>query len=107
MIKVSVNRLQAGMVVAEPIVTKSGQTIASAGASLTSQLIAKLSFYRIQTVMIDENSIPQEIREHGSHTGSCRAKAGGSCPKAGRKTGHRAKDRDSAPAGSSARDNVA
>lgn len=63
MIKVSVNRLQAGMVVAKPIVTKRGQTIASAGASLTSQLIAKLSFYRIQTVMIDENSIPQEIRE--------------------------------------------
>lgn len=63
MIKVSVDRLQAGMVVAKPIVTKRGQTIASTGTSLTSQLIAKLSFYRIQTVMIDENSIPQEIRE--------------------------------------------
>ncbi len=63
MIKVSVNRLQAGMVVAKPIVTKRGQTIAPAGTALTSQLIAKLSFYRIQTVMIDENSIPQDIRE--------------------------------------------
>ena len=63
MIKVSVNRLQTGMVIAKPIVTKRGQTIASAGTSLTSQLIAKLSFYRIQTVMIDESSIPLEIRE--------------------------------------------
>ena len=63
MIKVSVNRLQAGMVIAKPIVTKRGQTIASAGTSLTSQLIAKLSFYRIQAVMIDESSIPLEIRE--------------------------------------------
>ena len=106
MIKVSVNRLQAGMVVAKPIVTKRGQTIASAGASLTSQLIAKLSFYRIQTVMIDENSIPQEIREQAVTLEVAEPKPEAPA-QAGRKTGHRAKDRDSAPAGPSARDNVA
>lgn len=59
MIKLNVDRLETGMVAAQPIVTKRGQTIAPAGTVLTAQLIAKLSFYRIQTVMIDESSLPK------------------------------------------------
>ena len=59
MIKINVDRLETGMVAAQPIVTKRGQTIAPAGTVLTAQLIAKLSFYRIQAVMIDESSLPK------------------------------------------------
>ena len=42
------------MIVAKDIITKRGQTIAKAGTKLTSPLIARLSFYRIESVSIEE-----------------------------------------------------
>ena len=50
----SVDKLKAGMVVAEPIVTKRGQTISKAGEKLTNQLIAKLTFYKIEAVTVED-----------------------------------------------------
>ena len=50
----SVDKLKAGMVVAEPIVTKRGQTISKAGEKLTNQLIAKLTFYKIESVTVED-----------------------------------------------------
>ena len=64
MTKINVNRLQSGMVVAKPVVTKRGQVIASEGTVLTAQLIARLSFYRVPSVMVDENSIPAVSYTH-------------------------------------------
>ena len=61
--KISTIRLKPGMVVEKPIVTKRGQVIAPAGTKLTSQLIARLSFYKIDTVMVQESSIPEESPE--------------------------------------------
>ncbi len=52
--KLSSKQLKAGMVVAKDIVTKQGQTIAKAGTVLNAQLIAKLSFYRIAEVFVEE-----------------------------------------------------
>lgn len=51
--------LKAGMVVAQDVVTKQGQTIASAGSILNTQLIAKMSFYRIQEVCVEEEDEPK------------------------------------------------
>ena len=52
--KLSSRSLKAGMIVAKDIVTKQGQTIAKAGTVLNAQLIAKLSFYRITEIYVDE-----------------------------------------------------
>lgn len=49
-----VSELQPAMVVAEDIVTKRGQVIAKAGTPLTSPLIARLSFYRIENVAVED-----------------------------------------------------
>lgn len=54
-----VSRLKPGMVIANDIVTKRGQTIIDAGTPLTSTLIARLTFYRIENVEIDENAKPK------------------------------------------------
>ncbi len=57
--KIASKALKAGMVVAEDVLTKQGQTIAKAGTTLNAALIAKLSFYRIAEVSVEENeSIP-------------------------------------------------
>ena len=61
--KISTSRLKPGMVAEKAIVTKRGQIIAPAGAALTSQLIARLSFYKIDTVMIQDDSIPEDNQE--------------------------------------------
>ena len=58
--KISTIRLKPGMVVEKPIITKRGQMIAPAGTKLTSQLIARLSFYKIDTVMVQDSSIPED-----------------------------------------------
>ena len=50
----SVDKLKAGMVVAEPIVTKRGQTISKSGETLTNQLIARLTFYKIEQVTVED-----------------------------------------------------
>ena len=49
-----ISELSPGMIVAKDIITKRGQTIAKAGTKLTSPLIARLSFYRIESVSIEE-----------------------------------------------------
>lgn len=66
----NIKDLKSGMIVAKPIVTKRGQTIAKAGTKLNDQLIARLSFYKIEKVSVeqdfsDENlAVPEvEIKE--------------------------------------------
>ena len=54
MITLDVKKLEPGSIAAEDIVTKSGQTIAKKGTVLSSQLIARFSFYRINTVAIED-----------------------------------------------------
>lgn len=61
--KISTIRLKPGMVTEKPIVTKRGQVIAPAGTKLTSQLIARLSFYKIETVMIQDDSVSEDNPE--------------------------------------------
>ena len=71
MLSLEVSELRPAMIVAEDIVTKRGQVIAKAGTSLTSPLIARLSFYRIDTVCVEEEEVvpsldipePPEIKE--------------------------------------------
>ncbi len=53
MITLTVDNLAPGMIVASPIVTKRGQTISKPGEKLTPQLIAKLSFYKIEVVTVE------------------------------------------------------
>ncbi|MCR5580103.1 MAG: HD-GYP domain-containing protein [Pseudobutyrivibrio sp.] len=50
----TVDKLKQGMIVAEPIVTKRGQTISKPGEVLTHQLIAKLTFYKIESVTVED-----------------------------------------------------
>ncbi len=54
MVKLTVDKLEAGMIVAEPILTKRGQTISKAGEKLSNQLIAKLTFYKIEEICVEE-----------------------------------------------------
>lgn len=49
-----VSQLKEGMIVAEPIMTKRGQVISKAGSELTAQLIARLSFYKIEEVSVED-----------------------------------------------------
>ena len=57
---VPVDDLKSGMITATPILTKRGQEIAAAGTALTNQLIARLSFYKIETVDIQEENDTEE-----------------------------------------------
>ena len=57
---VSVDDLKSGMITANPILTKRGQEIAAAGTTLTNQLIARLSFYKIEVVDIQEENDTEE-----------------------------------------------
>lgn len=54
MTTLTVENLKAGMITAGPITTKRGQVIAKAGEQLTNQLIAKLTFYRIESVNVED-----------------------------------------------------
>ena len=65
---VPVDDLKSGMITATPILTKRGQEIAAEGTALTNQLIARLSFYKIETVDIkeddeEETSAPEPVVE--------------------------------------------
>lgn len=53
------DKLSAGMIVAEPILTKRGQVISKAGETLTNQLIAKLTFYKIESVTVEDPEEPE------------------------------------------------
>ncbi len=61
--KISTDRLKVGMVTAKPIITKRGQQIAGTGTVLTSQLIARLSFYKITEIFIEDYTEPEETKE--------------------------------------------
>lgn len=66
MITLTVDKLKSGMVVAEPIITKRGQTISTPGTELTNQLIAKLTFYKIEKVTVEdpvEEAVPVKKAE--------------------------------------------
>lgn len=59
-------RLEEGMVTALPVKTKHGQLIVDEGVVLTDQLIARISFYGIDCIQIDENSIPKKDADSAS-----------------------------------------
>lgn len=60
MVTLPINKLESGMIVAEPIITKRGQTIAKVGTELTNQLIAKLTFYKIESVTVEDPVTEEE-----------------------------------------------
>ena len=69
MVTLTVDQLVPGMIVAEPILTRRGQTISQPGTELTHQLIAKLTFYKIESVTVEDPVIepepePKEEPEH-------------------------------------------
>lgn len=96
MIKLNVDQLETGMVAAQPIVTKRGQTIAPAGTVLTAQLIAKLSFYRIQAVMIDESSLPKAADKQPVAVETTSAAPGAKAPTTAAAPLHETSSRESA-----------
>lgn len=63
MITLTVDKLEPNMIVAEPVVTKRGQTIIKAGEKLTPQMIAKLTFYKIEATTVEdvEEEAPEEV----------------------------------------------
>ena len=58
MTTLSVDKLEPNMITAEPILTKRGQTIVKAGEKLTPQIIAKLTFYKIETATVEDPEPP-------------------------------------------------
>ena len=62
MITLTVDALEPNMIVAEPVVTKRGQVLVKAGDKLTPQMIAKLTFYKIESANVEEPE-PEEIPE--------------------------------------------
>lgn len=55
-----VDQLKPNMVLIEPIVTKRGQTIVKAGETLTPQMIAKLTFYKIESATVEDPVVEPE-----------------------------------------------
>ena len=51
--KVNLNYLEAGMVTADAVKTKSGQIIMEKGITLDRQSILRLSFYNIQDIYVE------------------------------------------------------
>lgn len=64
--QVAVRELKPGMVTGADVITKRGQVIAEKGTALSAQLIARLSFYRIEAVTIDEPEPQPQVREQPS-----------------------------------------
>ena len=58
--KVTVNKLEPGMVTAEQILTKNGQMIVDKGVTLTRPLIMRLSFYCVLEVGIEDPDEPKD-----------------------------------------------
>lgn len=56
---VKTTNLEEGMVTVLPVKTKHGQLIVDKGIALTEQLIARISFYGIDCIRVDENSLPK------------------------------------------------
>ena len=63
MVKISSKKLESGMVVAQAIETKRGQIIADEGTVLSPQLIARLSFYNIDNVMVTDETASKNNKE--------------------------------------------
>lgn len=63
MITLKTNELEPGYIVAQDIYSKKGQVIAPAGTELSRQLISRLSFYRIETVTIEDIINEDELLE--------------------------------------------
>lgn len=57
--KVSLDNLKEGMIVAENVLTKNGQCILEKGKPLNRQIIMRLSFYNITTIMVEEEDEPE------------------------------------------------
>ncbi len=64
----NVDELKAGMILAEPVLTKRGQSIANTGDTLTNQLIAKMTFYKIESATVEEVEEEEEIIEEAPDT---------------------------------------
>ncbi|MCR4694494.1 MAG: HD-GYP domain-containing protein [Pseudobutyrivibrio sp.] len=63
MITLPVDKLEPGMITAAPIVTKRGQTISPTGTELDRQLIAKLTFYKIEEITVEDPIVPEPEEE--------------------------------------------
>ncbi|MBR5636059.1 MAG: HD-GYP domain-containing protein [Pseudobutyrivibrio sp.] len=63
MITLTVDNLEPNMIVAEPVVTKRGQTIIKAGEKLTPQMIAKLTFYKIESATVEDVEEETPVKE--------------------------------------------
>ena len=63
MITLTVDKLEPNMIVAEPVVTKRGQTIIKSGEKLTPQLIAKLTFYKIESATVEDTEEEKPVEE--------------------------------------------
>ena len=63
MVKIPSKKLESGMVVAQAIETKRGQIIADEGTVLSPQLIARLSFYNIENVMVTDETASKDNDE--------------------------------------------
>lgn len=63
MITLTVDKLEPNMIVAEPVVTKRGQTIIKAGEKLTPQMIAKLTFYKIESATVEDVEEETPVKE--------------------------------------------
>ncbi|MCR5196307.1 MAG: HD-GYP domain-containing protein [Pseudobutyrivibrio sp.] len=59
----NVDELKAGMILAEPVLTKRGQSIANTGDTLTNQLIAKMTFYKIESASVEEVEEEEVVEE--------------------------------------------
>ncbi|SFO07941.1 HDIG domain-containing protein [Pseudobutyrivibrio sp. UC1225] len=70
MTTLTVDKLEPNMIVSEPVVTKRGQTIVKAGEKLTPQMIAKLTFYKIESATVEDieeeapvEEVPEPVQE--------------------------------------------
>lgn len=65
--KLPLSEAKAGMILAEAVITKNGQTVADAETLLTRQLIAHLEFYGIESVVVNivNEPVPETVsKEH-------------------------------------------
>lgn len=73
--EVLLDNLNDGMVVAENVMTKSGQCILEKGKVLNRQLIMRLSFYSIHSVMVAEDNEPIDVSEESSSPAKLKPKS--------------------------------
>ncbi len=60
MTNVNVKELETGMILADDVRTNSGQIVATKGTELNNKLIARLDFYSIKSVLIDDSELEAE-----------------------------------------------